>query len=154
MWNGNPEVMTYAPRCHSGRLGSAKHRAFVLLITSALLACPGCGTSSTRTVSGKITYQGQPVTSGLINFVASGDRPLGNSIRPDGTYTCQLPPGEYKVRIDAPGALPDNWKSTDDRPPPEAPRQAPIKYSRFETSGLTATVDADKGPQTIDFNLL
>jgi hypothetical protein len=146
-------TMTCATKCHFDRPEKSKQRVFVLVVIAAVLAWPGCDTSPTRTVSGKITYKGKPVTSGLINFAAEDGRPLGNSIRPDGTYACQLPPAEYQVRIDAPGAVPDNWKSESDRPPPQTPRQVPIKYSAFETSGLTATVHVGKDPLIVDFNL-
>jgi hypothetical protein len=120
---------------------------------SVLLACPGCERTQTCTVTGKITYAGKAVSNGLIAFANADDRQWGEAIRPDGTYVCQLPPGEYTVRIDAPGTLPENWTSQRDRPPPLTPRQAPLKYSRFETSKLTAKVAGDKDPLTIDFNL-
>jgi hypothetical protein len=120
------------------------------LVALSCLLVLGCGgKEGTSTVSGKVTYQGQPVTDGLINFVTNGGRPLGGSIGADGTYSTQLPPGEYKVRIDTPPEFPAGYKEGDPLPK-LPPRQVPEKYANFNSSGLTATVKGD-GSQTIDF---
>jgi len=99
-------------------------------LLAAVVAClltlsTGCGSGgATVHVSGKITFQDKPVTSGLINFLPASGRPLGGGIQADGTYQYQLPPGEYKVRIDTPPAIPAGWKEGD--PPPKmGPRQVP-----------------------------
>lgn len=117
----------------------------------ACLLLSGCGQGAeTTTVRGSVTYNGQPVTSGLINFMAEGARPLGGGVSPDGTYEFQLPPGEYKVRIDTPPAVPEGPQTTD--AVQFGPRQVPEKYATYATSGLTATVNPG-GEQTIDFAL-
>jgi hypothetical protein len=72
-------------------------------------------------------------------------------IQSDGTYSFDLPAGEYKVRIDTPPALPAGWKEGDPAPPP-APRLVPEKYASYTSSGLTATIN-DSGSQTVDFTL-
>jgi hypothetical protein len=116
-----------------------------------VLALAGCGGEATTTLSGNITYQGEPVPSGLINFrSADGTKTLGGAIESDGTYSFELPPGEYQVRIDAPGEMPP-WQEGQPEPKP-GPRQAPIKYADFSSSGLTVTVDSD-GAQQQDFAL-
>jgi hypothetical protein len=66
-------------------------------ITGTLLAAlPGCGGGEFKTapVTGKVTYQGQPVTAGSLTFapVASGEkalagRPGTGAVKSDGTYT-------------------------------------------------------------------
>ncbi|MCC6493071.1 MAG: hypothetical protein IT424_08615 [Pirellulales bacterium] len=119
------------------------------LLTVVLLA--GCDSGpATYDVSGKITYQGEPVTSGLINFRADGQPLRGGGIQADGTYQFNLPAGAYQVRIDTPPALPAGWKEGD--PPAKmGPRQVPEKFGSFETSGLTATVD--ENTETINFDL-
>jgi hypothetical protein len=112
----------------------------------------GCGGGAdTTTVAGKITFNGQSVTRGIINFQAEGSRPIGGGIASDGTYSVELPPGQYKVRIDAPPAVPEGYREGDPLPP-LGPRLVPEKYANFNSSGLTATVTAD-GSQSIDFNL-
>ena len=127
-------------------------RSAVLLGLLGCVYCwAGCGSgaSLTGSVSGKVTYNGQPLTTGVVTFVndetgsgASGD--LDSS----GTYSIgSIRTGEYNVRVHM-------------RPPrPEAPPQGagtwrlniPAKYQDARTSGLTATVKA--GKNTADFGL-
>ena len=130
-------------------------RCWRVVATGVLLGLPlvGCGgANETTTVRGMISAGGAPVTHGLINFVAPEGRPLGGGVSPDGRYEFQLPPGEYKVRIDVPPAIPDGWKEGD--PAPKlGPRPVPEKYASFATSGLSATVKDQSEPQTIDFAL-
>ena len=76
---------------------------------------------------------------GVINFQATGSRPLGGGINADGTYSLELPPGNYLVRIDAPPAFPPGYKEGDPLPR-LGPRLVPEKYASFTSSGLTATV--------------
>jgi hypothetical protein len=112
----------------------------------------GCARGpDTTTVTGKVSYEGKAVANALINFQAQGARPLGGSTQSDGTYSFDLPPGAYQVRIDAPAPLPAGWKEGDPAPPP-APRLVPEKYASYTTSGLTATIN-DSGTQTVDFTL-
>lgn len=120
----------------------------VLLVCASMA---GCGKSESGTkVRGKITYNGQPVTTGLINFLAAGSRPMGGAIQADGTYEFTLPAGEYQVRVDAPGQL---QPAPAGQEPVMGPRAAPEKFASFASSGLTASVVAQGEPQTIDFDL-
>lgn len=126
----------------------------VALVIFLLPLGTGCDGSSGggATVSGKITFEGKPVTSGLINFMPPKGRPLGGGIQPDGTYHFQLPAGHYQVRIDTPPAMPKGWKEGD--PPPKlAKRKVPLKYGGYQSSGLSADVNDQKKSQTIDFEL-
>ena len=117
-----------------------------------VLAFTGCGGGpNTTTVSGKVTVNGAPVSRGVINFQASGSRPLGSGISADGTYSVELPPGDYQVRIDAPPEVPAGYKEGDPLPR-LGPRLVPEKYAGFSSSGLTATV-GNEGSQSIDFEL-
>lgn len=130
------------------RKGTAVRRRVALL--SLLVFAVGCGSSeSTTTVAGKITYNGKPVTTGLINFMAVGGKPLGGGIGQDGSYQFDLPPGEYQVRIDSP---PPGLVEGAPPPPPSAKGQVPPQFASYDTSGLTMTVGADS-PQQQDFAL-
>ncbi len=112
----------------------------------------GCGGGpDTTTVRGKVTYKGAPVTYGLINFSTGSGQPIGGTIQPDGSYEYQLPPGEYRVRVDAPEKVPEAYKEGDPQPPP-SPRLVPEKFADFEASGLTATIGGES-PQQLDFKL-
>jgi hypothetical protein len=113
---------------------------------------PGCDDGvATTTVRGKISYNNNPVTFGVINFKAAEGQPLGGEINPDGSYQFELPLGDYQVRIDSPPQMPAGYKEGD--PLPQLPpRQAPARYANFATSGLTATIGAES-PQQLDFAL-
>jgi hypothetical protein len=121
------------------------------LLALPLLVAAGCG-GGDPTVSGKITFNGKPVTDGIINFQAKGSKPLGGGINSDGMYTFELPPGEYQVRIDAPPPYPPGWKEGDPLPP-LGPRPVPEKYASFNSSGLKANITGNEDPQTVDFVL-
>jgi hypothetical protein len=122
------------------------------------LLVAGCGGESKTVVQGKITYNGNAVTTGLINFQPDKGQPLGGAIQSDGTYKYELPPGSYKVRIDAPGADSGGLKEGEPIPPGGPPkttpaqRQAPAKYANYDTSGLTAAIGSES-PQQLDFPL-
>jgi hypothetical protein len=119
----------------------------------AMLSLLGCGGGPpTVDVSGTATIGGKPISGGLINFQVAGERPLGGAIGPDGTFRFELPPGEYQVRIDTPPALPPGWKEGDPLPRP-GPRQVPMQYGTFATSGLKASVPADAGAVELEFAL-
>src|SRR5690606_8310166 len=125
----------------------------LFLVGAVCAASIGCGGESLTAVSGVVTYDGKPVTRGLVNFRTPGGRPLGGGINSDGSYQFDAPPGEYQVLIDSPEefapASPDAAPSLT----PISPRQVPTKYAGFESSGLTATVSAESSSQQIDFNL-
>jgi hypothetical protein len=126
---------------------------FALVVLTALLA--GCGSSGATVVEGKITYKGQPVTTGLVNFMVDGGRPLGGAIKPDGGYSFELPPGDYRVRVDTPPPAGAAW--VEGQPAPTlkgkaAEGQVPPKFANYGTSGLTLTVGSES-PQPHDFAL-
>lgn len=122
----------------------------VCSILVVLVVAGGCGGEPRAAVTGKITSAGKPVVAGLINFQRPGAPPLGGAINADGTYEFSLPPGEYQVRIDAPGVMPP-WKEGDPEPKP-VPRLAPAKYADFVSSGLTLSV-TDGSSKQQDFQL-
>ena len=113
--------------------------------------CAGCesGASLTGSVSGKVTYNGQPLTVGVVTFV-SEETGSGASCELDssGTYSIRsIRTGEYSVSVHI------------SPPTPEATVEVararrlniPGKYQDTQTSGLTATVKG--GKNTADFSL-
>jgi hypothetical protein len=105
----------------------------------------GCRQAPTAVaIHGAVTFQGQPVTEGLIQF---NDDKTGHgaevALRPDGTYEATLPPGDYAVVILPPIIVSDGKTGPVDMKFKKV-RNIPAKYHSTKTSGLTATVSADK----------
>jgi len=126
----------------SGRL------AICLGFLASVCWCTGCGPGAppTGSISGKVTFKGEPVTTGVITLVndeaglgASGELDASGNFRIDSIQT-----GQYKVAVYRPPPPPEsnvdlkNWKLS-----------IPGKYQDIETSGLTATVN--EGENTADF---
>jgi hypothetical protein len=119
--------------------------SILLLATSA--AAAGCGNADSLPslkvyeVKGKVVLaDGKPLTGGWVYFVPKGDLPLTPSaqIAADGTFSLVTggsgegaPPGEYKVRVEAPQFLP--VKKT---------KKAlfPFKYTDEDSSGIVVAV--------------
>ena len=106
----------------------------------------GCGSDGppVGSVSGKVTYEGQPLTDGTVTFV---DEKIGSgaSAELDASGSYQLPSvriGEYTVAVHR-------------RPPPPGGKfvklDIPDKYQDLESSGLTVTVE--EGKNVADFDL-
>lgn len=132
----------------------------------ACLIIPACGGSDPTMpmgqVSGKVTYQGNPLTNGTVSFVSTeSSRPNANStISPDGTYNLHtqnfgsgaglgdydvmissVNPKEYNTPLPGTAALEKKAK----------PTTLPKKYGDPKTSGLKETVKS--GTNTINFDL-
>jgi hypothetical protein len=127
------------------------------LLTLALVAlAAGCQRpAALNPVSGKVSYRGMVLQSGVIVFTPdtsrgeSGRIALG-TIRPDGTYTLAMdaaegaPAGWYRVTVAAFAP-----------PPPGAATGAPLlpeKYRDPQLSMLNCEVKPDRSNR-IDFNL-
>jgi hypothetical protein len=129
------------------------------------LIVPACGESDPTLpmgkVSGKVTYQGKPLTGGTVSFVSTETkRPNANGpISPDGTYNLHtqnfgsgaalgdydvmisaVDPNEYNTPLPGTAALEKKTKTT-----------IPKKYGDPKTSGLKETVKS--GTNTFDFDL-
>lgn len=129
------------------------HMLLICVVVSTLLTgCPSNNGPPRYKISGKVTYQGQPVEEGNITFADTttgqvNEGPLGAG----GTYSTELPAGSYKVSV-APPLI--ETKPTADTPPDLVPKKVnniPKKYWVQETSGFTADIAKDK--RTFDFDL-
>ncbi|MGP0064495.1 MAG: hypothetical protein ACLQGP_12970 [Isosphaeraceae bacterium] len=126
-----------------------------VLVLCALVA--GCGHSDklpalqVYEVKGKVLLaDGKPLSSGWISFVPKGDLPVTPSaaIEPDGSFSIVTggsgdgaPPGEYKVRVEAPQPL----------QPGQRHRGKPLfpsKYNDEDSSGLVIAVRAGSNQLT------
>ncbi len=117
-----------------------------LVALAALLAgpCWGCGSSSGTlppliAVKGKVTYKGQPVTKGVVEFEPEGyGRPAKGQLQPDGTFELTtLKPADGVVAGAHRISIRDFDKSL-------AKDRALKKYESPNTSRLTAEVSPEK----------
>ena len=116
----------------------------------------GCGGATERvsgSVSGRVTFKGQPVTSGVVNLM-SKSRGIGASanLGDDGKYKITEPveTGEYKVVVTL--APPPPPRPEDGPPKPAQPAaNIPEKYRSEATTDLTTMVE--EGENALDFDL-
>jgi len=108
-----------------------------------LMAC-GCG-SRTGTVNGKAIYHGEPLTSGLVIFVAADGKvaqPAG--IEVDGSYIADnVPIGQQAICVETHPVSGGDGGGKKDQP---RPRYVPLpeKYKDAKQSGLTFDVKAGR----------
>jgi hypothetical protein len=149
-----------------GRLAAKALMAGLLVVTVGCSEDDGVGVR--YPVSGTITYKGEPVPRGTVNFLPEAGteiRPASGEIQPDGSYklTTQTPgdgamAGKYKVAISAMEVNEADYKSktggtADQVAVAKASRKSliPVKYSGTMTSGLSAEVSSSQ--RTFDFEL-
>jgi hypothetical protein len=122
----------------------------LMLLTALCLApCWGCGAAGgTPTelipVKGKMTYKGQPLAKGVVEFEARDyGRSASGDLQPDGTFVLTtfkdgdgVVPGRHRVFVTGTG-LPGKTANKKSR------ELVPVKYTQPNTSGLTAEVDRD-----------
>ncbi len=126
---------------------------YLALFTFSVVAVIGCGPAGPEMgdVTGTVTFQGKPLSTGTITFIPETDGlpSAFAEIQENGTYVAQtrdfgngVPVGKHRVMIIA---VKDHG--------PEAPVEAilPVKYSSDRQSGLTADVSA--GENIVDFSL-
>ena len=114
---------------------------FILVLCCTL----GCGGASS--VSGRVTLDGQPLTTGTITFKPQGDAPAAiGQISSNGSYrlsvgtSSSVAPGQYQVTIVATELV----APTPTDPSPLPKMLTPEKYNDPATSGFTAEVKPGK----------
>lgn len=143
-----------------------RHRLTLVgsLVAFAAVFASGCG-SETATVTGRVTYQGRPVTNGSVIVYCSDKQIVRGNIGPDGAYTIpNVPRGTLAVTVQTHARIPAGLKMQQNLPPssggpvpPTAPADdttrvfVPARYALPEESGLSVVVD--RGPVTYDINL-
>jgi hypothetical protein len=121
----------------------------VVLLAFGVFA--GCsGDSTDPLVEGRVSYQDKALESGVLTFYPAQGRPITAVISSGGSYSCRLPPGEYRVAVTLGVSLPPGWKEGD--PEPLQAITLPAEYGTRLRTPLTATVTADQSAP-IDFEL-
>src|SRR5688572_22023765 len=133
-----------------------RRRAVAAVVLAALGLAPlglGCRQAATTVaIKGAVTFQGQPVTEGVIQF--NNDKTGQGAevtLRPDGTYETTLPPGDYAVVILPPIIVVESKTTSTDMRFKKV-RNIPAKYHSTQSSGLTAEVRPDKVVHDFDMS--
>jgi hypothetical protein len=143
------------------RHGEVKTRSRTLSSALCVLfVAAGCS-RSTGTVSGKVTFKGEPLSVGMVTFVPQEGPTQTCSIEPDGRYTLRkVPVGLCNISV-VDGQLSRGlWnlqekKRVDDNPASKtSPRglRIPPRYSDPSQSGLTYVVQVGDNSYDIDLN--
>lgn len=126
-------------------------RHYMSLCLLLILLTTGCGQSgpATAEVAGTVTYRGKPLPLGSVLFVPEDKhaQPVGATIDARGQYRLDAVPGTYQVEVQMIARLRS-------QPAPEGEAAGmnmpvvewliPEKYAHYQTSGLSATVEAGK----------
>lgn len=137
-----------------------------------MLAFCGCSSSEFVPVSGQVTVDGTPVSTGRVEFFPATGRPAVGRIDEEGRYELRTKepgdgarPGKYLVTITSRSVMGESQPPLDGfddpnssgakgqsrRQPVSVKWNVPRSYSKRTTSGLTAEVTEDG--EAIDFNL-
>lgn len=122
-----------------------------LLTLLLLVGASGCGKQAT--ISGKVTYQGRPVTYGSVIFLGGDGRAWSAAVARDGSYKIEgASPGMFKIGVISPD--PSTGRSAARRRKPESKERAagspdapvtawfplPTQFETPSTSGLECSV--------------
>ena len=95
-------------------------------------------------VTGKVTFSGQPVTEGTVQFNnATTGQGAEVELQSDGSYQATLPPGQYQVSINPPYIV-ENEGSGIPNPKYKKVKNIPKQYQSTATTDLKADVSRDK----------
>jgi hypothetical protein len=122
-------------------------------LVAALAVTAGCSDQGIKkvTVSGTVSHKGQPLTSGILQFVGPEGSYSAASIQSDGTYIItDVVPGEVKVGVQQ--APQGSGSSSGEQTP--APKAAPVtlpdKYRNPETSEVKYSITEATSQLNID----
>ena len=115
----------------------------VLACWVALLAVvAGCKESEPTMyqVTGTVTFQGQPLSTGRVMFESISHRAVASPIDESGTYQLRSIEGKHAVSVVANRPV----KKSGFEGLPEYERIVPVKYNYSRTSGIEVTVEKKK----------
>jgi hypothetical protein len=103
-----------------------------------MLLAAGCGGPETGTIAGTVTYQGQHLAGGFVDFVSEQGQVVTGRIESDGSYVVAgVPIGVAKISVrDLSGAL--GGTSAASR------LKLPLRYRSAAESGLRYSVSAGR----------
>lgn len=121
-------------------------RALPVCFLGLTIALAGCAAETKKvTVKGTVSYKGEPLQSGILQFVGADGAYSAAVVQPDGTFIItDVVPGEVKVGVqEAPGGSGSSDPKADKGGKHRAPVSLPAKYRNAETSGLKYTITPD-----------
>lgn len=114
----------------------------------------GCSGSSLGTLNGTVTWNGEPLKEGTVNFIPTdGTSSTASAPIKDGRFTVQLPPSKMKLQFSAPKPTGKKKKMYDTPDSPEieiVDELLPAKY----TTDSQITVTIKGGTQDEKFDLV
>lgn len=117
-----------------------------------MLAIVGCGDGRvklpTAPVTGTVTYQGKPLSSGNIAFFHPSGQAAGAKLEADGTFKLSAFQGSNKIAIECNEPASDTGRRMGKRPKSLIPE----RYVNYTTSGLTLEVKPGE-KNTAEFTL-
>lgn len=124
------------------------------LLAGFLFGCGGSGTTRVEhSVTGKVTFQGEPVTEGTVQFEDAASGQGGSApLSASGTYTASLSDGTYKVIVLPPTEVTPDTENSPGGIVVKDAKNIPQKYRALETTPLSAPVSA--ALVTHDFELM
>jgi hypothetical protein len=121
---------------------------------AVLVAISGCSDTGVKkvTVSGTISHKGQPLRSGILQFIGPEGAYSAASIQPDGTYIItDVVPGEVKVGV---MESPQGSGSSSGEQTPVGAQAAPVvlpeKYRNPDASDVKYTITEATSQLNID----
>jgi hypothetical protein len=128
--------------------------AGVLFLLTLAAGCSG----SKGTITGKVTYQGQALTGGIVLFVSTAGNGTGRStIGSDGSYTIEnMPAGMAKIAIDTRSAQrpaagskgpPGNMMPPEGAKVPDAAKKSGVYGSRGRSGNAVAIPENYADPE-------
>jgi hypothetical protein len=113
----------------------------------------GCGRPAyqleTAPVSGRVTLDGQPVTSGYVFVVPSKGRMAKGSIQPDGTFALTTYETGDGAQVGSHSVIVTPVPRDEGFSGPRERNPIPAKYARAQTSGLTLDVKPDGNSEVL-----
>jgi hypothetical protein len=124
--------------------------ALVGLISLAHIV--GCGEGKSS-ASGIVTFNGEPVASGTITFVKSdGELVREGAIIKDGAFQAHLPPGSYKIELNAQKVVSMCKQKGFDGKDEEVPITEELFPEQYNTK-TTLTTKIDRGPNNVKLDI-
>jgi hypothetical protein len=129
---------------------------YPILFVALFLA--GCGGPEIVEVTGKVTYNDEPLTSGTVMFQPVGgehSQPATGTIQPDGTFKLTTREAGEGATVGENQVLIRSTESADQSGGGESTvgkSLIPSKYTRYGTSGITVNVQPGMEPVELKLN--